>query len=160
MSMTDPCQGIGMDEPPLGPPGPLGTIPPQMAPSDQETTHHRVESDPWARRLGISSAGNSVFTMELTQEHLNFLGGGHGGVLYSLADVAFATAASAHGADPVTLDTHLVLTAGTRAGDVLSATVETINSGRTLATIKVDVTRSDGRLVGSFTGTARFGGDS
>lgn len=122
---------------------------------------HRAEDDPWARRLGIVASrtddGGVAFRLELTEEHMNFLAGGHGGVLYSLADVAFMCSAAAHGADPTGLDGHLALTAGGRVGDVFTATVEAINTGRTLGTFRVVVTRTDGRVVGHFTGTARYG---
>lgn len=131
-----------------------------MSGLEPDALRARLESDRWASRLGIEapSGDGGVFTMALHDHHLNFLDGCHGGALYSLAEAAFVAVASAHGADPVTLDSHLVLTAGSRKGDVLSASVTPVNTGRTLATYSVSVTRSDGRLVGSFTGTAHFGG--
>jgi acyl-coenzyme A thioesterase PaaI-like protein len=53
----------------------------------------------------------------------------------------------------VAIDTHLVLTAPTKPGDRLRASVTETTRGRTLGTYRVDVTRDDGRTVALFTGT-------
>ena len=86
-------------------------------------------------------------------DHVNFLGGTHGGVLFSLADCAFSLASNAHGDTAVAIDTHLAITAGSDVGDTLTATAREMTRGRSLATYRVDVTRGDGRTVALFTGT-------
>jgi acyl-coenzyme A thioesterase PaaI-like protein len=56
----------------------------------------------------------------------------------------------------VAIDTHRVITGGSRTGDVLTAVAEEVTRGRTLGTYRVTVTRSDGRVVGLFTGTVHI----
>jgi acyl-CoA thioesterase len=117
-------------------------------------------SDPYAQTLGIRlvevTAEEIVLEIDVGEEHTNFLGVGHGGVVFSLADCAFSLASNAAGDRAVAIDTHLVLTAATRPGDRLEARVREISRGRTLGTYRAEVTRGDGRLVGLFTGTVHI----
>ncbi len=123
-----------------------------MTPSDM------LVADPYARHLGIELTADEPLTlqMRLDDRHTNFLGVTHGGATFSLADSAFALASNRAGARAVAIDTHLVLTGGTTAGDVLTAVAEEVTRGRTLGTYRVTVTRSDGRIVGLFTGTVHI----
>lgn len=113
--------------------------------------------DAYARGLGVEltnvKADAIRIELEVNEAHTNFLGVGHGGMVFSLADCAFSLASNAMGDRAVAIDTHLVLTAATRPGDRLSAVVVEASRGNTLGTYRVDVTRSDGRTVGLFTGT-------
>ncbi|HXV72807.1 MAG TPA: hotdog fold thioesterase [Acidimicrobiia bacterium] len=115
-----------------------------------------LEGDRYANDLGVELVSVSddeiVVALEVSDRHANFLGVGHGGMVFSLADCAFSLASNSAG-DAVAIDTHLVLTAATRPGDRLQATVRELSRGRTLGTYRAEVTRSDGRLVGLFTGT-------
>jgi len=117
-------------------------------------------SDPYAQGLGIKlvevTPEEIVLGLEVGEKHTNFLGVGHGGVVFSLADCAFSLASNAAGDRAVAIDTHLVLTAATRPGDHLEARVREISRGRTLGTYRAEVTRGDGRLVGLFTGTVHI----
>lgn len=114
-------------------------------------------ADAYARRLGVElvDVQSDAITvgLEVSEAHTNFLGVGHGGMVFSLADCAFSLASNAAGEKAVAIDTHLVLTAATHPGDRLSASVAEVSRGKTLGTYRVDVTRSDGRIVGLFTGT-------
>lgn len=116
-----------------------------------------LEADNYAGGLGIELVSVSdeeiVVALDVSDGHANFLGVGHGGMVFSLADCAFSLASNSAGADAVAIDTHLVLTAATRPGDRLEATVREVSRGRTLGTYRAEVTRSDGRVVGLFTGT-------
>jgi acyl-CoA thioesterase len=117
-------------------------------------------ADPYARSLDVdlvSVTGNEiVVSMTVRNDHVNFLGVGHGGMVFSLADCAFALASNNAGDRAVAIDTHLVLTAPTRPGDRLTASVTETSRGRTLGTYRVDVTREDGRTVALFTGTVHI----
>lgn len=116
--------------------------------------------DPWSRYLDIrvkeKSEEHVVLEMPLTGGHMNFLDGAHGGTLFSLAEAALRVAAGTDSGVPVVLDAHLALTAGGQEGDVFTATTRPINVGRTLGVWRVTVERTDGRIVGEFTGTVRF----
>ncbi|MFP3913586.1 MAG: PaaI family thioesterase [Actinomycetota bacterium] len=114
-------------------------------------------SGPWAARLGIEPLpGEAGLSMRIGPEHLNFLDGAHGGALFSLAEAALRGAAG-DGAEATLVEAHLALTAGGGEGEVLTALVHPVKTGRTLGVYRVAVTRTDGRLVGEFTGTVRFG---
>jgi acyl-CoA thioesterase len=117
-------------------------------------------ADAYARLLGVELVSVSddeiVLGLAVTAEHLNFLDVGHGGVVFSLADCAFSLGSNAAGERAVAIDTHLVLTAASRLGDRLLATVTEASRGRTLGTYRVDVNRQDGRTVGLFTGTVHI----
>lgn len=116
-----------------------------------------LASDAYARNLGIElvEVADDVIALglDVTEVHTNFLGVGHGGMVFSLADCAFSLASNSAGPDAVAIDTHLVLSAATRPGDRLEARVREVTRGRALGTYRAEVTRSDGRVVGLFTGT-------
>jgi acyl-coenzyme A thioesterase PaaI-like protein len=77
-------------------------------------------------------------------------------MVFSLADCAFSLGSNAAGDRAVAIDTHLVLTAASRLGDRLQASVTEASRGRTIGTYRVDVSREDGRRVGLFTGTVHI----
>jgi phenylacetic acid degradation protein PaaD len=116
-----------------------------------------LADDAYANGLGVELVDVSdeeiVVAMEVDDSHTNFLGGGHGGVVFSLADCAFSLASNSAGDPAVAIDTHLVLTAASRPGDRLEARVRELSRGRTLGTYRAEVTRGDGRMVALFTGT-------
>jgi phenylacetic acid degradation protein PaaD len=116
-----------------------------------------LAADPYAALLGIGlvAVGDTsvVVSMPVGADHENFLGGTHGGALFSVADCAFSLASNAYDEPAVAVDTHLAITAPTAAGDTLTATAVEVHRGRTLATYRVEVTRDDGRVCGHFTGT-------
>lgn len=117
-----------------------------------------LAADRYAGLLGVGLVGADpiVVSMTIGPEHLNFLDVTHGGAMFSLADCAFALAANQAGARAVAIDTHLVLTGGSKEGDVLTATAEETTRGRTLATYRIVVKRSGERIVGLFTGTVHI----
>ncbi|CAN5821437.1 hydroxyphenylacetyl-CoA thioesterase PaaI [soil metagenome] len=131
-----------------------------MAGFDSAETRRFLEADPWASRLGITvgdvTTTELCLTLELTEDHLNFLDGGHGGAVFSLAETAVAVAAGHRGGSPETIDAHLALTAGAEEADVLTAMVKEVAAGRTLGTYRVTITRSDGRVAGVMTATTRL----
>jgi len=119
-----------------------------------------LDSDNYARSLGIVleavEPDEITLAMQVRDDHLNFLSVGHGGMVFSLADVAFSLASNSAGERAVAIDTHLVLTAAVRAGDRLTVTVREASRGRTLGTYRADVKRGDGRVAALFTGTVHI----
>jgi acyl-CoA thioesterase len=114
-------------------------------------------NDPYASAQGFELMDVTdhavVVSMMVRPDQVNFLGGTHGGVLFSLADCAFSLASNAYGEPAVAIDTHLAITAASDIGETLTATAREMTRGRSLATYRVDVERSDGRTVALFTGT-------
>ncbi len=119
-----------------------------------------LTKDAYARKLGVELVSVTddeiVVALEMRADHLNFLGVGHGGVLFSLADCAFSLASNSAGDRAVAIDTHLVLTAAAREGERLQARVREVSRGRTLGTYRAEVTREDGRVAALFTGTVHI----
>lgn len=119
-----------------------------------------LADDAYAKSLGIELVDVAdeeiVIAMEVTDSHANFLGVGHGGMVFSLADCAFSLASNSAGDPAVAIDTHLVLTSAARPGDRLEARVREVSRGRTLGTYRAEVTRDDGRTVALFTGTVHI----
>ena len=125
---------------------------------DPERVLQLLEADNYADGLGVELVAVTpeqiTVALDVTEEHVNFLGVGHGGLVFSLTDCAFSLASNSAGDDAVAIDTHLVLTAASRPGDRLEATVKELSRGRTLGTYRAEVARAgDGRIVGLFTGT-------
>lgn len=127
-----------------------------MSNFDRDRVTGLLDADNYARDLGVELISvddeEIVVALDVADRHANFLGVGHGGMVFSLADCAFSLASNNAG-DAVAIDTHLVLTAASRPGDRLLASVRELSRGRTLGTYRAEVTRSDGRMVGLFTGT-------
>jgi acyl-CoA thioesterase len=125
--------------------------------SRADTVRRSFDNDPYARAQGFElvAVEDDVIIVSLTvrPDQVNFLGGTHGGVLFSLADCAFSLASNAHGEPAVAIDTHLAITAASDIDETLTATAREMTRGRSLATYRVDVERSDGRTVALFTGT-------
>ena len=113
--------------------------------------------DGYAEGLGIvlTAAEPVTVSMPVTADHLNFYETAHGGAVFSVASAALAVAAAADGVPTAPIDGYLSLTAAAGAGDVLTATVEEVTKGRTLATYRVTVKRGDGRVAATLTGSVR-----
>lgn len=120
--------------------------------------------DAYASALGVElvdvTDDELTVALDVEERHLNFLSGGHGGMVFSLADCAFSLASNSAGPRAVAIDTHMVFTAAARGGDRLQAVATELSRGRTLATYHVTVTRQDGRVAGLFTGTVHISAES
>lgn len=86
-----------------------------------------VESDPFAAAIGADllelEPGRAKFGLKLRGEHLNFMGMVHGGVIFSLADFAFAAASNSFGSKAVALSVGIDFLAAPEAGGELTAEV-------------------------------------
>jgi len=113
--------------------------------------------DPFVTSLGIrcveAGPGHATVTLEVGDAHLNFNGACHGGVIFALADTAFGLASNSHGMIAVGIDAHITYHVAAQRGDTLTATAVEVSRLRKIAVYRIDVTRADGTLVSSFTGT-------
>lgn len=99
-------------------------------------------------------AGHVQIRMSVREEHLNFMGWAHGGVLFALADTAFGLASNSHDHESVGIDAHIAYLSGVRRDDVLIATANEVSRTKRKGVYRVDVTReSDEILIATFTGT-------
>lgn len=111
--------------------------------------------DRHAVRLGIevldAADGKARVRLEVTDEHLNAVGTGHGGVIFTLADLALAAAANTHGNLAVTLQVSISFIKSAGKGILFADAVETSRNNR-IATYAVNITNIQGELIASAQG--------
>jgi acyl-CoA thioesterase len=96
--------------------------------------------------------GSARLRMPVRPDMLNGHGTCHGGVVFALADSAFAFACNSHGAVTVAAGCTIEFLAPAREGDVLVAAAEERARDGRQGVYDVDVRRADGTLVASFRG--------
>jgi len=124
------------------------------------TQHTNLEAllgaDPYAALLGIrfceGGPGYAVVEMDVADQHINFLNGGHGGAIFSIADTAFGLASNSYDKISIGIDAHIAYVKGAVVGDRLTARAREISRTRRTAAYRVDVTSGD-NMIATFTGT-------
>jgi len=111
----------------------------------------RIQDDPWVRTLGIRyldlRRGYCRVSLTLQPHMVNFQGYPHGGVIFSLADVAFGAACNAHGQDAVALSVTISYLAAVKPDATLVAEARATRQGRRAGFYDVTVTSEEGTLV-------------
>jgi acyl-CoA thioesterase len=111
--------------------------------------------DSYAESMGIKllefSEGRAKAKLEITKNHLNSAGTVHGGVIFTLADFAFAVAAHSHGTVAAAINSGISFLKAVSAG-VLYAEAKEISFHPKLASYTVDVTNEKNELIASFQG--------
>ena len=125
-----------------------------ISPDDCSMAMH--ENDYAAKALGMqivsTSLGASVVSMRVRQDMLNGLGGCHGGMIFSLADTAFAHACNSSNKPTVASGCTIDFLAPGKQGDILMARAsERSRSGRT-GIYDVEVFNQDEQLIAVFRG--------
>ncbi len=114
------------------------------------------EADAFSALLGIqlidADDDRAHLSLLLTDQHLNFLGGAHGGINFSLADMAFGLASNSRNVMSIGIDAHIYYIACARRGDRLEAISDLVSRNRRTAVFRVDV-RRDEETLATFTGT-------
>ena len=118
-----------------------------------------AESDQVRRALGMEivsvGPGTAVVSMQVRQDMLNGKGMCHGGMIFSLADEAFAYACNSRDAATVAQNCSISFLAPGRPGDQLTAHArETALAGRS-GVYDATVTRQDGAVIAEFRGLSR-----
>lgn len=98
--------------------------------------------------------GACTCRMTVREEMVNGFGVTHGGIVFSLADSAFAFACNSSGFVTVSIENGIRYPAAVYAGDVLTAVVREAGSSKRLGYFAAEVTNQDGKVVGLFTGTS------
>ncbi len=115
-----------------------------------------TRENPFAEHIGIEevevSPGTAEVKVQTKDYHTNILGYVHGGLIYSLADVAFELASNSHGVDAVGVTTSMQFHRAVKAGDTVMASATETHLGKTLATYHILV-ETNQQVVASFTGT-------
>lgn len=117
---------------------------------------HLMTRDAFSQWLGLevlhAEVGRARVRMTVRPEMVNGFGIAHGGVLFSLADSAFAFATNGGGTLSVALDCTVSFPSAVRVGDVLEADAVEETTTNRFGFCRVTVTRGD-EVVAHFRGT-------
>ncbi len=127
----------------------------RLAERIQQAMHARDAFTQWlgADVLAIGP-GTCTLRMAVRAEMLNGFGVAHGGIVFSIADSAFAFACNTHGRITVSIENSITYPAPIHEGDVLTAVAREEAASDRLAYFRVDVSKTGGDIVGLFRGTA------
>ena len=118
----------------------------------------RNANNPYAQRQGVlvEEIGPGYARVVKTVEagDVNPLGVPHGGVYFTLADTACGSAAASYGTMAVTVDVSYHYLRSAKVGDTLTAEARTVKAGKSLCVLDVQITGTEGVLLG--TGTFTF----
>ncbi|MDA3900625.1 MAG: PaaI family thioesterase [Spirochaetes bacterium] len=114
-----------------------------------------TKNDRFARLVGIElvevNLGSAVAKLELNDNHLNGVNIVQGGVIFTLADFAFAAASNSEGFPTVGLNVNITYYKSP-TGSVITAEAREIKALRKVSGYNVDVLDEDGSLVAVFSG--------
>lgn len=96
--------------------------------------------------------GYATVIMEVKDKHLNSANVCHGGVIFTLADLAFALASNSYGTLAFAIHVSISFIKTVKAGDKLIAEAQEFSKGKTLATYHVTITKNNGEKVAFFEG--------
>lgn len=103
----------------------------------------RNEHNPFAQFLGIVVTeireGYAVSEMTVKPEYTNPVGSSHGGILFTLADVAAGAAAASYGNYAVTVSSEYHYLKSAAEGHTIEAIAGTVKSGKSIIVLNVDV---------------------
>ena len=109
----------------------------------------------WGVSIDDAREGYALIRMTVRDDMLNGHRIGHGGMIFALADTAFAYACNSRNENTVAQNASISFLAPAQPGDVLIAEArEASRSGRS-GVYQVSVRTADGRIVAEFTGLSR-----
>ncbi len=111
-----------------------------------------IQNDPYANSLGaeveILGPGHSRVTLRVTETMVNFHGMTHGGIIFTVSDIAFAAAGNSRGQTAVALNVDISFLRASKPGDVLVAEAREQFIGGPTALYDITVTNRDtGELI-------------
>ncbi len=113
-------------------------------------------SDRAAQALGMKAGavapGAACVTMRVRADMLNGHGTCHGGLIFALADTAFAFACNSHNARTVAAAAAIDFLASAHEGDELTAEARELWCTRRSGIYEITVTRQDGERIALFRG--------
>ena len=114
------------------------------------------KGDNFARENGIvlvsCNPGHAIVKVEITSRHLNGAGVVHGGLLFTLADFAFAVASNTHGKISLAINADISFFKAVSSG-IMTAEAKEISLHNKLATYLIDIVNEKGELIANFKGT-------
>ncbi|MFP5492053.1 MAG: hydroxyphenylacetyl-CoA thioesterase PaaI [Bacteriovoracia bacterium] len=123
-----------------------------------ESVKKMLEHDRFSQWLGLNvesvADGQARVSMTIKEDMLNGFAVVHGGVLFALADSAFAFACNSRDNLSLALDAVVSFIKKASLGDVITAQVEEVHNGKTTGVYEVKLTNQKNELVAQFRGTA------
>ena len=117
-----------------------------------------LKNDRFADYIGIERVlcdGAWTAQLKIDDRHLNGLDAVQGGVIFTLADYAFAIASNTDGRTSVGLQTSISYLAPAKTDDVLIAGIREISRRRTVSVYEIEIRNTGtGALIALFTGNA------
>ncbi len=118
------------------------------------------ESDDASKWIGMKidemDKGKAVLSMSVEKHHTNGIGMCHGGIIFTLADSAFAFACNSHNRSAVAQHVYISFDAPAQLGDRLTAVATEVNLNGKNGITDVDVTNQAGTLIAKFRGCSRI----
>jgi acyl-CoA thioesterase len=115
------------------------------------------KGDNFARENGISliecNPGHAIVKVEITSRHLNGAGVVHGGLLFTLADFAFAAATNSYGKVALSINASMNFFEKSTSGTLIAEAVEIARSNK-LIHCDINIRQENGPLLANFKGTA------
>ncbi len=104
-------------------------------------------NDYFRELLGIkvleAKDGYSKMSLKISREHTNFVGFAHGGVIFALADCAFAEAVNFGDKQAVAVQVSINYLRPSSEGDVLTAEATTVSEGKTFVLCNITVKKEN-----------------
>lgn len=115
------------------------------------------DKDTFAQYCGIelieAADGHAEARLTIQPHHLNGVGTVHGGMIFSLADLALAAACNSYDTPAVAINVNIQYLKAVSEGTLVAKARE-VSLSRKIGTYAVDVTDGNGELVASFQGMA------
>ncbi|MDO9633667.1 MAG: PaaI family thioesterase [Paludibacter sp.] len=115
------------------------------------------KGDNFARENGIElvscSPGHAIAKVEINERHLNGAGVVHGGLLFTLADFAFAAATNSYGKVALSINASINFFEKSNSGTLIAEATEISRSNK-LIHCDINIRQENGSLLANFKGTA------
>src|SRR5438045_4700769 len=126
--------------------------------------HHMLSQEgtgpAWGIRIEEARAGYARLAMTVREDMLNGHHIVHGGMVFALADTAFAYVCNGRNEKTVAAQASIVFLGSASEGDTLIAEAEGVATAGRGGVTRVAVRTSDGRAIAEFTGYSRTVGGS
>ena len=109
----------------------------------------------WGIVIEEARAGYARISMQIREDMLNGHRIAHGGMIFALADTAFAYACNGANQRAVAAQASIVFLGSAEAGETLVAEAEEVASEGRSGVSRVSVRTADGRAIAEFTGYSR-----
>lgn len=109
----------------------------------------------WGVAIDDAREGYACIRMKLRDDMLNGHRIGHGGMIFALADTAFAYACNSRNENTVAQHASISFLAPAQPGDVLIAEAHEVSRSGRSGVYQVSVRTADNRVIAEFTGLSR-----